>query len=221
MAITVTRTVNVTSLPIITLLGNNPESVALNATYTDAGATAADPEDGDLTASIIVDTSNVDTSQLGSYTVTYEVTDSDGNTAMATRTVDVVDMVDTTPPVITLLGNAAESVVQNQSYTDAGATATDDVDGDITANIVVSGTVDTAVPGDYILTYNVDDAAGNSAAPVTRTVTVTAAPAPPAPPPSGGGGGGGATNPLILFGLLLTSVFVGRARSKRAARLQT
>lgn len=191
-AITVTRTVNVTDLPVITLLGNNPETVALNSVYdaaVDAGATAIDTEDGDITANIVVDLSNVDTSILGSYTVTYDVTDSDGNMApTVTRTVDVVDAPDTTAPVITLLGNATESIAENATYTDAGATATDDVDGDLTANIVLSGAVDTAVAGDYTLTYAVDDAAGNSAAPVTRTVTVTAAPPPPPPTPGPGSG---------------------------------
>jgi hypothetical protein len=52
-----------------------------------------------------------------------------------------------------------------------GVTATDNVDGDITANIQVTGTVDTATPGDYVLTYTVSDAAGNSVT-VERTINV-------------------------------------------------
>jgi hypothetical protein len=55
-----------------------------------------------------------------------------------------------------------------------GVTASDNVDGDLTADIVVTGdTVDTAVPGTYTITYNVSDSAGNAATTVTRTVTVT------------------------------------------------
>ncbi len=81
---------------------------------------------------------------------------------------------DTTPPVITLVGNASEAVEQGAVYTDDGATATDDRGGVITANIIITGLpVDTNTPGSYTITYNLSDAAGNAAAPVTRTVTVT------------------------------------------------
>ena len=51
-------------------------------------------------------------------------------------------------------------------------TASDSLDGDISGSVVVSGAVDPAAPGTYVLTYNVQDAAGNAADPVTRTVTV-------------------------------------------------
>jgi hypothetical protein len=63
------------------------------------------------------------------------------------------------------------------TFTDPGATATDDVDGDLTNHINVSGTVDTATAGDYTLTYSATDAAGNTGN-VTRTVTVVAPPTP-------------------------------------------
>nr|WP_299338401.1 immunoglobulin-like domain-containing protein [Allomuricauda sp.] len=83
--------------------------------------------------------------------------------------------VDTTPPVITLTGDAVVNLeVGDPAYVDAGASATDNVDGDISGNIVVGGdTVDTGVAGTYTITYNVSDAAGNAAAEVTRTVNVT------------------------------------------------
>jgi trimeric autotransporter adhesin len=64
-------------------------------------------------------------------------------------------------------------VLQGNTYTDAGASATDNADGDLTASIVTSGTVDTSVTGIYHITYNVTDAAGNPATQVTRTVNVT------------------------------------------------
>ncbi|HPO13124.1 MAG TPA: DUF5011 domain-containing protein, partial [Candidatus Hydrogenedentes bacterium] len=79
---------------------------------------------------------------------------------------------DTTPPVITLLGDPLVSHECGVPYTDAGATAEDDIDGDITADIQVTGTVDSATPGVYTLTYNVSDSSGNPATPVSRTVTV-------------------------------------------------
>ncbi|MEO0900784.1 MAG: immunoglobulin-like domain-containing protein [Bacteroidota bacterium] len=83
--------------------------------------------------------------------------------------------VDTTPPVITLEGDSVVNLeVGDPAFVDPGATATDNVDGNITANIAVGGdTVDTNVAGTYIITYNVSDAAGNPATEVTRTVNVT------------------------------------------------
>jgi hypothetical protein len=78
---------------------------------------------------------------------------------------------DTTPPVITLSGANPANVTQNTSYTDAGATANDAVDGVVTVN--TTGTVDATTLGDYTLTYTATDSAGNTAT-ATRTVTVTA-----------------------------------------------
>ena len=84
---------------------------------------------------------------------------------------------DTTKPIITLNGNATVTVNAGTSYTDAGATATDETDP---ANPVVTttGTVNTAVPGIYVLSYDAVDTAGNTAITVTRTVTVVDATAP-------------------------------------------
>lgn len=177
----VTRTVTVQSLvdttpPVITLLGDANVTVNEGDTYTDAGATASDNVDGDITGSIVV-TGTVDTSTPGVYTLNYDVSDAAGNAAdTVTRTVTVVAAADTTPPVITLNGSATIAIVEGSAFTDPGATATDDTDGDITGSIVVSGSVDTGTPGTYVLSYNVQDAAGNAATTVTRTVTVTAAP---------------------------------------------
>lgn len=78
---------------------------------------------------------------------------------------------DTTPPVITLNGSASVSVNWGATYSDAGATATDNVDTVVTVS--TSGSVNTAKPGVYTLTYNAADVANNAATPVTRTVTVT------------------------------------------------
>lgn len=84
-------------IPVITLVGANPAEVEQNHPYVDAGATASDPTDGDITGSIVVDTSAVNTALIGSYLVTYNVVDSDGNTAVeVTRTVNVI--ADTTAP---------------------------------------------------------------------------------------------------------------------------
>jgi beta-glucanase (GH16 family) len=77
---------------------------------------------------------------------------------------------DTTDPVITLNGSATVNVEQGTSYSDASATANDNVDGLVTVSS--SGTVDASKSGTYTITYTATDAAGNSA---TRTRTVTVA----------------------------------------------
>ena len=153
--------------PTITLIGSNPASVEVGNSYSDAGATATDAYDGDITSSITT-TSNVNINTVGSYTVTYTVTDSSSNSATATRTVNVVD---TTAPVITLSGANPVDVDLGTTYNDAGATATDANDGDLTASITVSSNVDTNTVGTYTVTYTVSDAAGNQAT-ETRTVNV-------------------------------------------------
>jgi hypothetical protein len=79
---------------------------------------------------------------------------------------------DTEKPVITLLGEATVTLTVGDAYTDAGATANDNKDGNITANIVTVNPVDTATAGNYTVTYDVNDTAGNQATQVTRTVTV-------------------------------------------------
>ena len=82
--------INDTTAPVITLNGQSQATIDLNTTYIDAGATATDNIDGDLTSSIDT-TGEVNTSIEGNYTITYTVSDSAGNTAMATRQVNVED----------------------------------------------------------------------------------------------------------------------------------
>ncbi|MEI6122524.1 MAG: DUF5011 domain-containing protein [Bacteroidota bacterium] len=79
---------------------------------------------------------------------------------------------DTTLPVITLVGSADVSVNKGTAYVDAGATALDETDGDITANIQVSNPVDVNTEATYYVTYNVKDKAGNAAVEVKRKVKV-------------------------------------------------
>jgi hypothetical protein len=79
-----------TTSPVITILGDNPASIIQGATYTDAGATAQDNVDGDITSAIQT-TINVDTSTTGTnYSVTYTVSDGAGNVATAIRAIHVV-----------------------------------------------------------------------------------------------------------------------------------
>ncbi|MCC6794132.1 MAG: SBBP repeat-containing protein [Candidatus Hydrogenedentes bacterium] len=78
--------------PTILLIGASYVQVNLNDPYTDAGATASDTIDGDVTGDLVIDTSNVDTGVVGVYTVTFNVSDAAGNAApQATRTVEVIN----------------------------------------------------------------------------------------------------------------------------------
>jgi hypothetical protein len=173
----VTRDVTViadTTKPIITLVGNSAISLELGTGYTDAGATASDNIDGDITENITTN-NPVDINTAGVYTITYNVSDDAGNAAtQVTRDVTVAD---TTNPIITLVGNSAISLELGTGYTDAGATASDNIDGDITGNITTNNPVDINTAGVYTITYNVSDVAGNPATQVARDVTITALPA--------------------------------------------
>jgi hypothetical protein len=181
-----TVTVSDTTAPVITLLGTDPISIEVGSVYVDAGANASDDIDGDLTSNITT-VNPVDTSVLGTYTVTYDVTDSNGNSAtQMTRTVNVVD---TTAPIITLIGGNVQLTV-GDAYADDGATAEDNYDGNLTANVSVINNVDSSVAGVYIVEYYVSDSSGNSAN-INRTVEVVN---PPAPVAAGGGGGGSCTS---------------------------
>ncbi len=87
---------------------------------------------------------------------------------------------DTTPPVITLNGENPVNLIVGNTYTDTGATATDNVDGDITALIQTASTVDTSTAGNYTVTYTVSDQAGNNSSKV-RNIIVSDDYTPPPP----------------------------------------
>jgi hypothetical protein len=101
----------------------------------------------------------VDTNKPGTYQVTYKVTDSGG---LSITKVRVVHVIANTPPVITITGNNPETILKCSNYIDAGATADDKEDGDITSQIITSNDVNTTKAGDYNVTYAVTDSDGLS-----------------------------------------------------------
>jgi hypothetical protein len=213
-AATVSITINpINDQPVITLTGDATVNIKQGDLFTDAGATAADAEDGDISADIVVGGDAVDTGTPGTYVITYDVTDSGGLAAtQVTRTVNVNEDM---PPVITLVGNAAVTLTVGDAYNEQGATATDAEDGDISANIVVGGdVVNTAAAGTYTVTYNVMDSFGNAAPEVTRTVTVNNPPEPP-PPPKKKKSGGAAGLLEVLGLMMLTGLVLFRRRRAR------
>ena len=84
--------------------------------------------------------------------------------------------VDTTKPIITLIGESTITLIEGTSYTDSGATALDNIDGDISSSIQINNPLDTNLVGTYNITYNVSDSLGNIANQVIRTVIVKAKP---------------------------------------------
>ena len=95
----------------------------------------------------------VDTGKLGEYTVTYNVQDAAGNFSdEVTRTVKIVD---TTPPTITLEGDATIKLELGDVYTDSGASADDSLEGALV--LIKTGEVDTSKIGEYVISYDVKD----------------------------------------------------------------
>jgi len=108
-------------------------NIIKNATYSDVWATANDSFEGDITSDIVT-VNSVDTTTLGTYTVTYNVSDWSWNAAtQVTRTVNVIAG---NIPVITLTWANPVTHEVNTVYSDAWATANDTEDGDITWDIM-------------------------------------------------------------------------------------
>jgi len=96
-----------------------------------------------------------------------------GSAKYAPPTVTTItgERLDRDPPDIQLNGGGSVMVPFGGPWNDPGATATDNVDGDVSGRIRTSGFVNVNEPGTYTVTYSVTDAAGNTAT-ETRQVTV-------------------------------------------------
>ncbi len=163
IATLVTRSITVvdTTAPIITLLGDNPQTIELGEGYTELGATT---DDGSTV--VIDDSSFVDA--VGTYTINYNATDTSGNEAL--KVTRIIEVVDTTAPVITLLGDNPQIIDQIEGYVELGATTDDG------SKVVIDTSGFTNEEGTYTITYNATDVSGNSAAQVTRMVIVNSCP---------------------------------------------
>ncbi|MGB7394189.1 MAG: immunoglobulin-like domain-containing protein, partial [Pricia sp.] len=110
---------------------------------------------------------------LGSATLVFDLKDSNGQELQTSVTFEVVQEVeDTVAPEIILLGDNPQEILLDIEYVESGATASDDIDGDLSDQIEIDATaVDTAEEGSYEVIYSVSDADGNVATAV-RTVLV-------------------------------------------------
>ena len=95
---------------------------------------------------------------------------------------------DSTAPVIQVQGAADIVLTVDSEFVDPGIVASDDVDGDLTSNVLVSHNIDTSTPGEYTVRYRVVDAAGNESDEIVRRVRVVLADSAPAVYPADGSG---------------------------------
>ena len=140
------------------------------------GTGSSDPEEDPLTYQWSVDGAVVSTEPaptidlpLGTHTITLVVNDGVFDSPADELTVEIVDG---TAPVLTLLGDNPLYLEVGTPYAEPGATAIDEVDGDLSGAIVISGAVNEAVEGTYLIAYQVSDQAGNTATTLIRTVEV-------------------------------------------------
>ncbi|WP_166627177.1 immunoglobulin-like domain-containing protein [Jeotgalicoccus sp. S0W5] len=158
------------------------------------GVYAVDNTDGNLTEEIEVTENNVNTSQNGTYNVSYRVENSNGGYYTYVRVITVSDAPSDSLPQVPPSDGSSESDNENSNESNnaevlfegvddltitageefdakSGVRVTD-VDGtDISDQLYISGEVDTQTPGEYTIAYAVFDIFGNPNA-VGRTVTV-------------------------------------------------
>jgi hypothetical protein len=108
---------------------------------------------------------------IGDYVRTYTATDTTGNACQKTRTYQVIDP---TAPSIEVEGkDLVLEATRDTEYTDAGATCSDEVDGELSHAVEVSGeVVNMRIPGTYTIQYDCQDLSGNNAKTRSRKVTV-------------------------------------------------
>ncbi|MEI6280820.1 MAG: immunoglobulin-like domain-containing protein [bacterium] len=127
---------------------------------------------------VTINSVSYDLNENGTYSYLVNNTDALSIKGQKTNFIDTSEITitpttpqDIIPPVIVLNGEATESIYVGDTYTDKGATATDNIDGNITDKIATIGSVDTSKAATSIISFNVNDIAGNKALTVTRTVT--------------------------------------------------
>jgi hypothetical protein len=152
----------------LTLLGDNPMSMEVNTAFKDPGYTAQNVSD-------VNSADDLNPAVVGTYTVTYTAKDKDGRDAKSENR--IVNVVDTTPPLITLSGGTELTHEVKTVFVSPKYTVTDNYSS--LANIIITtgGTVNTNILGKNTLSYTARDAAGNTTT-LTQTINVVDTTAP-------------------------------------------
>jgi hypothetical protein len=181
-----TNPFNQTDSLTMTLAGSTEDQVTISMTL----------RDGSTSNNVTMDIYQVIIDLIGEWsfgsgaTYTSEVNSTDGLDRGFVNA-DFTNLQDFIAPVITILANNPETILKDSNYIDAGATALDDQDGDITGNIITINNVDSSIVAVYQVSYNVTDNGNNNAFEV-RTVNVVEQ-----MPVSAGGGGSGRASPSL------------------------
>ena len=138
-----------TEAPAITLTSNPNAYTLIGQTYQEEGFSATDNYDGNLTGKVVCE--EIDG------VMHYTVADSSGNTTTVTRKINYIDP---NAPIITLTGGEMSFILAGENYSEPGCTATDFRDGDLSADVIVSGDVDGNIPGIYTLKYSITNSIG-------------------------------------------------------------
>lgn len=168
---TAARTVNVVDdvPPIPSLNGAANLEIVCGNSYTEPGASANDACDGAITSYSVQGT--VNTGLPGEYTLVYSLTDASGNVSSLTRTVTV----NPGAPILTIDSAATITLECGDQFVPPAYSAEAPCLGDVTQEAVtVEGldAVDPGQPGEYPVTYYVQDFQGNLASEFTKTVLV-------------------------------------------------
>jgi hypothetical protein len=155
--------------PTITLLGSNPIMLEAGDVFNDPGADPQDNYYSGLTYEVI---GSVDVNQLGTYFLSYCVTDSSGNGPVCVDRTVIVE--DNTPPTLTMIGANPFILPVHQNFKDPSVDIVDNYYSFANGEIILTtnSTVNTYVLGTYTVTYQAVDGSGNVSAIMTRTVEV-------------------------------------------------
>ncbi len=153
--------------PTITLNGDKNITLNINNSYIEYGAKAVDNIDGNITSNIII-SGDINSSKIGKYMITYSIKDSSNNEANTSREITIIDNIS---PIINLIREQNITLNLNENYIEYGAEAYDNIDGDISSNIIINGVVDTSKVAKYTITYNIKDSSGNEAN-TSREITI-------------------------------------------------
>jgi len=148
----------------------------LSAVYP-AVVSAMDPVDGNLMGNVVIDTSAINTTAVGTYPVVYSVTNLSGNTSTVYRFINVIDTAHINTgvaPDLYLIGSNYVYLPRNYSYTDSGAEATSlyFTSKQLQPRIKSTNNLDNTILGTYNYTYTLTDSFGNVATPAIRHIYV-------------------------------------------------